>query len=98
MNQLSLFHTNPPDKRAAWSARFDRVEWVAPWPTATGRPKGSVFLGYRCPDPDCGEVEPTAFGLVINHGFDPDLPGRQGSSGRCHKRKRPTNDMPEDGA
>ncbi|PSL08156.1 hypothetical protein CLV30_101123 [Haloactinopolyspora alba] len=67
---------------AAWRARFDRVEWSSPLPNITPR------LGYRCPDPDCRQVEPAAFVLAINHGFDPDTPGRQPHHGRCHRVTR----------
>ena len=72
----------------AWAARFERADWVTPWPTSTGLPAGTVFHGYRCPDPECGEVEPTGFTLSINHGWDPELPGRKPWNARCQKVAR----------
>jgi len=71
--------------RAAWQARFGRADWIAPWDTADGRPKGSVTRGWRCPDPDCGEIEPNDFLLSITHGFDPNVPGHRPLDGRCAK-------------
>jgi hypothetical protein len=76
--------------RAAWQARFERADWIAPYDTATGTPKGARVPGWRCPDPECGEIEPgpTGFVLSINHGFDPDVPGREPYDGRCRKVRR----------
>ncbi len=68
--------------QAAWWARFDRVEWRPALPNIAPR------LGYRCPDPACGKVEPAGFVLAINHGFDPDVPGREPHGGRCHRVAR----------
>lgn len=59
--------------RAEWEARFERADWVAPWDTADGRPKGTVELGWVCPA--CKTVEPNEFLLGNNHGYHPDEPG-----------------------
>ena len=77
------------DARAAWRARFERADWIAPYDTAGGTPKGGRVPGWRCPDPECGEVEPgpTGFLLALNHGFDPDVPGHEPWDGRCYKVK-----------
>lgn len=71
----------------AWRARFERADWIAPYDTAGGMLKGERKPGWRCPDPDCGEIEPNSFLLSINHGFDPDVPGRQPWNGRCTRLK-----------
>lgn len=75
---------------AAWLARFERAEWIAPYDTAGGTPKGTRVPAWRCPDPECGEVEPgpSGFLLSINHGFDPDVPGWEPYDGRCRKVRR----------
>jgi hypothetical protein len=88
--QLDLFgKVEQADKhaqaRADWAAHFERADWVAPYDTAGGTPKGTVLNGWRCPDPDCGQIEPNAFVLSINHGWDPDVPGREPFDGRCSK-------------
>jgi hypothetical protein len=72
---------------ANWQARFERGYWTAPWDTQGGTPKGGRVLGWRCPDPECGEIEPgpTGFALELNHGFDPGVPGREPFDGRCYK-------------
>jgi len=72
-------------EKAAWHAQFERASWVAPWDTAGGIKKGETVLGYRCPDPDCGQVEINAHILNLNHGFDPNLPGRAPYDGRCRR-------------
>lgn len=80
--QLDLFD----DRERAlleWQARFERAWWIAPYDTQGGTPKGGRILGWRCPDPDCGQVEPNAYLLSINHGFDPTVPGHQRYDGRC---------------
>jgi hypothetical protein len=74
--------------RADWTARFERADWIAPYDTAGGTPKGTVLSGWRCPDPDCAEVEVNSFVLSINHGFDPDVPGWEPFDGRCAKLRR----------
>lgn len=80
--------------RAAWEARFERADWIAPHDTAAGPRPGDPPLkkgerspvpGWRCPDPECGEVEPNAYHLGIGHGFDPNVPGWQPWHGRCYK-------------
>lgn len=73
--------------RAAWKARFERADWIAPWDTASGTPKGGRVPGWRCPDPECGEIEPGPTGYLLrsNHGWDPDVPGEEPFDGRCHK-------------
>lgn len=71
--------------RAAWLARFERADWIAPWDTAGGMKKGDSKPGWRCPDPGCGEVEPNEYWLLINHGWDPHQPGHEPFDGRCHK-------------
>ena len=50
-------------------------------------PKGTRVPGWRCPDPECGQVEPSGFSLSINHGWDPDTPGWEPWDGRCRKLK-----------
>ncbi|MFI8977107.1 hypothetical protein ACIGO9_29790 [Nocardia asteroides] len=57
---------------AQWAARFARPDRVAPHDCADGRPRGSVVEGWRCPA--CGDVEPNALLLAINHGLDPEVP------------------------
>lgn len=74
-------------ERAEWAARFERADWVAPYDTQGGTKKGQSCPGWRCPDPDCGEIEPNAFLLSINHGFDPGVPGRQAWNGLCTSRR-----------
>lgn len=74
-------------ERDSWRAQFERADWVAPWDCADGTPKGTVRSGWRCPDPACGQIELNAFLLSINHGFDPDIPGRQPWNGRCFRRR-----------
>jgi hypothetical protein len=75
------------EARAAWEARFEHADWIAPYDTSGGTPKGGRVPGWRCPDPECGEIEPgpTGFLLSLNHGFDPDVPGREPWHGRCYK-------------
>jgi hypothetical protein len=82
------------DARAAWLARFERADWIAPHDTAAGPRSGDPPLkkgecspvpGWRCPDPECGEVEPNAYHLMIGHGWNPHLPGDGPFDGRCHK-------------
>lgn len=79
--------------RAEWLARFERADWIAPWDTATGPRPGDPPLkkgerspvpGWRCPDPECGVVEPNTCLLMINHGWNPDVPGDGPFDGRCH--------------
>ena len=86
---LDLFDTAERAGRALaeWRARFERAAWIAPYPTAGGTPAGGQVPGWRCPDPECGEIEPgpTGFLLMINHGFDPDVPGHEPFDGRCWK-------------
>lgn len=81
------------DARAAWLARFERADWIAPWDTAAGPRPGDPPLkkgecspvpGWRCPDPECGEVAYNACRLEIDHGWDPHTPGREPFDGRCH--------------
>lgn len=87
------------DTLVAWRARFERADWIAPYDTAGGTPKGGHVPGWRCPDPECGEIEPgpTGFLLSINHGFDPDVPGWQPWDGRCRKVRRRAASGMEDG-
>jgi hypothetical protein len=73
------------EQRRAWYASFERADWIAPYDCQDGTKAGEAISGWRCPDPDCGEVEPSAFSLSINHGFDPTVPGRQTWDGRCIK-------------
>jgi hypothetical protein len=70
---------------AAWAARFERADWIAPWDTAGGMKKGDRVLGWRCPDPDCGQIEPNATLLANDHGWDPRMPGQEPFDGRCHR-------------
>ncbi|MGH3432825.1 MAG: hypothetical protein ACRDQB_08330 [Thermocrispum sp.] len=70
--------------RAEWQAGFERADWVAPYDCGHG-PEGTVVAGWRCPDPECGEVADNAYTLARNHGFDPDVPGLQPYYGRCQK-------------
>lgn len=71
--------------RADWQARFERADWVASYDTAGGMKKGSRTPGWRCPDPECGEIEPNSYHLSISHGWDPEVPGREPFDGRCQK-------------
>lgn len=70
--------------RAEWRAQFERADWVAPYDCGYG-PEGTVVSGWRCPDPECGEVADNAYSLSLNHGYDPDTPGAQSYYGRCQK-------------
>jgi hypothetical protein len=87
VTQLDLFGAveRAEAARAEWVARFERAGWVAPHDCADGTPRGAVKPGWRCPDPDCAQVEPTAFALAINHGWDPDVPGHAPFDGHCHR-------------
>lgn len=69
------------DRQAAWEARFERADWVAPYDCADGMKKGESKPGWRCPDPECGQVEPNSFLLRLNHGFDPKVPGEEPRGG-----------------
>lgn len=73
--------------RAEWEARFERADWIAPWDCADGTPKGAVTSGWRCPDPECGRIEPNSYLLSINHGFDPGVPGLAPRDGMCTRRR-----------
>lgn len=75
-------------RRTDWTARFERADWIAPYDTADGTKAGDVVRGWRCPDPDCGAVEPNAYLLSINHGFDPEVPGQQPLNSRCWRSPR----------
>lgn len=75
-------------ERAEWTARFERADWIAPWDTAGGMKAGESMSGWRCPDPECGEIESNAFLLSINHGFNPEVPGHQPFDGRCSQVRR----------
>lgn len=97
--QLDLFGVVAArlDARADWEARFERADWVAPWDTAAGFRPGDPPLkkgerapvpGWRCPDPECGQVEPTAYLLGLEHGWDPEVPGHEPFDGRCHRLRR----------
>jgi hypothetical protein len=66
-----------------WAGRFERADWVAPYDTAGGTPKGTAIPGWRCPDPECGKIEPNGFLLSINHGWDPEIPGHAPFDGQC---------------
>lgn len=44
--------------RAVWRARFEQADWIAPYHTQGGTPEGGRVPGWRCPDPECGEVVP----------------------------------------
>ena len=83
--QLDLFGEveRAEDTKTAWLARFDRPDWVAPWDTAGGMRKGDRKPGWRCPDPDCGDIEPNSYLLYANHGWDPYRPGAEPFDGRC---------------
>lgn len=52
---------------AAWEARFERADWVAPYDTAGGMKAGDSQPGWRCPA--CGQIEPNEFLLGNNHGY-----------------------------
>lgn len=75
---------DPAAERAAWQAGFERTEWVAPYDCGLG-PAGTVVLGWRCPDPECAQVEVNACLLSMNHGWDPDVPGHEPYDGHCHR-------------
>lgn len=72
-------------ERADWLARFERADWIAPWDTAGGMKKGESALGWRCPDPECRDIELSSYLLVIEHGWDPYEPGHEPFDGRCHR-------------
>ena len=68
----------PGRKTAAeWTARFDRAPVPPPplYPGDVPAParETRVWLGWVCPA--CKKVEPNAFLLNNNHGYDPDRPG-----------------------
>lgn len=71
--------------RADWLARFEQADWIAPWDTAGGMKKGDSKPGWRCPDPECGKVEPNSTLLANDHGWDPHRPGYEPFDGRCHR-------------
>lgn len=71
--------------RTEWLARFERADWVAPWDTAGGMKKGESLLGWRCPDPECSQVEVNEYHLMIEHGWDVHTPGSAPFDGRCHR-------------
>jgi hypothetical protein len=75
-------------ERVEWTARFERADWMAPYDTAGGMKAGESVLGWRCPDPECGEIESNGFLLTINHGFDPGVPGHEPFDGRCSQLRR----------
>lgn len=81
--QLEVF-TEQELTLLAWQAKFERADWIAPYDCHAAR-KGEAVRGWRCPDPDCGQVEINAYLLSINHGFDPEHPGRQRFDGRCSR-------------
>jgi hypothetical protein len=88
MMPLFEFDDGRAQARADWAARFGRADWVAPWDTAGGMKKGDRVLGWVCPS--CGQVEVNTFGLSINHGYDPDVPGWAPYTGwgtPCHKQR-----------
>jgi hypothetical protein len=60
-------------ERAVWLARFERRDFPAPYATGTAA-EGDIVHGWVCPA--CGDVEWGAYQLVLNHGFDPHIPGR----------------------
>lgn len=61
-------------RRAAWLARFERADWVAPHDLIGGTPAGTVLQGWRCPDPECRQVAPSRYAMVLVHGLDPHVP------------------------
>jgi len=82
--QLDLFDTRDHDAEAqalrAWKARMIPADWIAPYDCGYG-PAGTVVRGWKCPA--CGTVEPSDFTLSINHGLDPERPGREDFLERC---------------
>lgn len=74
-------------ERTLWAEFFETAPWVAPYDCASGLREGQSTPGVTCPDPACREVTPNGFILSINHGFDPDVPGR-GAHQRCWKVRR----------
>jgi hypothetical protein len=80
--QLDMFADADNTARAAqaaelqaWQAQFERVALITPHTAADGRPAGAIRHGWRCPT--CGGAEPTGYALLINHGWDVDVPGRR---------------------
>jgi hypothetical protein len=65
--------------RADWEARFKRAEWVPSFTTDAGGQPARARLGWVCPA--CHTVEPSPFTLSLNHGYDPEIPGRGGPYG-----------------
>lgn len=73
--QLDLFAEGTTDARVQWAARFERAPWVAPYDCSGGLRKGESVLGWMCPT--CRRIEINSFTLNVNHGYDPQIPGRQ---------------------
>lgn len=82
--QLDMFDTRDYDAeaemKAAWKSRMIPAEWVAPYDCMAG-PAGTVVQGWKCPA--CGKIEINGFVLSINHGIDPDIPGREDLLDHC---------------
>lgn len=74
--QLTLF-------AAHWEDRFRRAPWVAPHDTAAGLRAGETAPepGWVCPV--CGQVEPSAGLLAVEHGWDPHVPDARPWHGYC---------------
>jgi hypothetical protein len=75
-------------ERDEWAAKFERADWIAPYDTGGGMKKGEAKPGWRCPDPACGQIEPNAYLLRINHGYDPDVPGCEPWGDACARLTR----------
>lgn len=66
-----------------WHQTVQPATWAAPHDTAGGMKAGDTCPGWRCPA--CGQVEPNAFLLTLNHGWGPDRPGVQPYDGGCDR-------------
>jgi len=88
--QLDLFGEveaaeNTRGQELAWLARFERVPAVV-LVERNGELVGEDrwgWVGWLCPDPDCGSVELKTEHLASIHGFDPLTPGCAPADGRC---------------
>ena len=82
--QLDLFDIRDREAETealqAWKARMLPADWVAPYDCMAGT-AGTVVQGWKCPA--CGKIEINGLILSINHGIDPDIPGREDFLERC---------------
>ena len=79
-----------------WHQTVQPAVWTAPHDTAAGMKAGDTCMGWRCPV--CGGVEWNASTLDLNHGWDPDRPGRKPVDGGCHRLRLLANHAAADAA